>query len=169
MQHSLSPMTAEYGAVMEPVCWSFDLTGNTDRFTQTYLDDLTGEFPRIDDRRAGLISSHGWYASADANLPTFGGLSGIVHVDGKGSRLGQYLLPVGDTISEPVFVARGDDVAEGDGWLLAAVWRVRENRSDLAVFNERLTGMICCFIGRLRMDQTGSPASAVVLRTSATR
>ena len=30
--------------------------GNTDRFTQTYLDDLTGEFPRIDDRRAGLAS-----------------------------------------------------------------------------------------------------------------
>ena len=28
----------------------------TDRFTQSYLDDLTGEFPRIDDRRAGLAS-----------------------------------------------------------------------------------------------------------------
>ena len=65
----------------------------------------------------------------------FGALSGIVHVDGKGSRLGQYLLPAGDTISEPVFVARGDEAAEGDGWLLAVVWRARENRSDLAVFN----------------------------------
>lgn len=32
--------------------WTFDLSGNTDRFTQTYLDDLTGEFPRVDDRRA---------------------------------------------------------------------------------------------------------------------
>ena len=58
-----------------------------------------------------------------------------MHVDGKGTRRGQYLLPAGDTISEPVFVARGDDAAEGDGWLLAAVWRARENRSDLAVFN----------------------------------
>jgi carotenoid cleavage dioxygenase-like enzyme len=44
-------------------------------------------------------------------------------------------LPAGDTISEPVFVARGEDAAEGDGWLLAAVWRATENRSDLAVFN----------------------------------
>ncbi len=34
--------------------WTFDLSGKTDRFQQTYLDDLTGEFPRIDDRRAGL-------------------------------------------------------------------------------------------------------------------
>jgi len=115
--------------------WSFDLSGNTDRFTQTYLDDLTGEFPRIDERRAGLRSSHGWYACANPGLPMFGALSGIVHVDGKGSRLGRYLLPAGDTISEPVFVERARDAAEGCGWLLAAVWRARENRSDLAVFN----------------------------------
>jgi carotenoid cleavage dioxygenase-like enzyme len=115
--------------------WTFDLAGNTDRFTQTYLDDMTGEFPRIDDRRAGLASGHGWYACANPDLPMFGALSGLVHVDGKGSRRGQYLLAAGDTISEAVFVARGDDAAEGDGWLLAAVWRARENRSDLAVFN----------------------------------
>ena len=82
--------------------WTFDLAGNTDRFAQTYLDDITGEFPRIDDRHAGLASSHGWYACANPDLPTFGALSGIVHVDGKGKRLGNYLLPAGDTISEPV-------------------------------------------------------------------
>ncbi len=115
--------------------WTFDLAGNTDRFTQTYLDDITGEFPRIDDRRAGFRSAHGWYACANPDLPFVGALCGIVHVDGKGSRLGNYLLPAGDTISEPVFVERGKDAAEGDGWLLAAVWRARENRSDLAVFN----------------------------------
>src|ERR1700742_1924481 len=115
--------------------WTFDLSGNTDRFSQTYLDDLSGEFPRIDDRRAGLVSQHGWYACANPGQPLFGALSGIVHVDGKGSRVGQYLLPPGDTISEPVFVARGADATEGDGWLLSVVWRARENRSDLAVFN----------------------------------
>jgi carotenoid cleavage dioxygenase len=115
--------------------WTFDLAGNTDRFTQVYLDEMTGEFPRIDDRRASLASSHGWYACANPDLPMFGALSGVVHVDGKGERLGKYLLPAGDTISEAVFVERGKDAAEGDGWLLAAVWRARENRSDLAVFN----------------------------------
>ncbi len=30
--------------------WMFDLSGATDRFSQTFLDDLSGEFPRIDDR-----------------------------------------------------------------------------------------------------------------------
>jgi carotenoid cleavage dioxygenase-like enzyme len=115
--------------------WTFDLSGNTDRFTQTYLDDLTGEFPRVDDRRAGMKSSHGWYACTNSEMSMFGALAGIVHVDGKGSRLGRYLLPPGDTISEPVFVERGKDATEGDGFLLAVVWRARENRSDLAVFN----------------------------------
>ncbi|WP_024517998.1 carotenoid oxygenase family protein [Bradyrhizobium sp. Tv2a-2] len=115
--------------------WTFDLSDNTDRFTQSYLDDMTGEFPRVDDRRAGLKSTHGWYACANPDGPLFGALSGIVHVDGEGTRRGRYLLPPGDTISEPVFVARDDNAAEGGGWLLAVVWRARDNVSDLAVFN----------------------------------
>jgi carotenoid cleavage dioxygenase len=116
--------------------WTFDLAGKTDRFTQEYLDELTGEFPRIDDRRAGLKSRHGWYACANPDAPfAAGGLSGIAEVDGQGKRIGRYLLPVGDTISEPVFVPRTGSAAEGDGWLLAVVWRAAENRSDLAVFN----------------------------------
>jgi carotenoid cleavage dioxygenase len=115
--------------------WVFDLAGNTDRFTQTYLDDVRGEFPRIDDRRAGFASSHGWYACANPDVAVSNGFSGVMHVNGQGSRLGHYQLPVGDSISEPVFVERGDDAAEGDGWLLAVVYRGRENRSDLAVFN----------------------------------
>jgi carotenoid cleavage dioxygenase len=115
--------------------WTFDLAANTDRFSQTYLDDLVGEFPRIDDRQAGRKSGHGWYACANPTPPFVAALSGIAHVDGAGARRGLYLLPEGDTISEPVFVARGKDAAEGDGWLLAVVWRASDNRSDLAVFN----------------------------------
>jgi carotenoid cleavage dioxygenase-like enzyme len=44
-------------------------------------------------------------------------------------------LPDGDATSEPVFVACSPDAPEGDGWLLATIWRGAENRSDLAVFN----------------------------------
>lgn len=114
--------------------WRFDLAANTDAFRQEPLDDIAGELPRIDERRAGLRGSHGWYASADPALPLIGGLSGLVHVDGAGRRLGHYMLPAGDTISEPAFVPRAADAPEGDGWLLAVIWRARENRSDLGVF-----------------------------------
>ena len=115
--------------------WTFDLDGNTDSFSRQYLDEIAGEFPRIDDRRAGMANGHGWYACSNPDLPIAGGFHGIVHVDGKGQRKARYMLPPGDTLSEPVFVERSTDAAEGDGWLLSVVWRARQNRSDLAVFN----------------------------------
>jgi carotenoid cleavage dioxygenase-like enzyme len=114
--------------------WTFDLAGNTTSFKRAYLDDISGEFPRIDERRAGLRSRHGWYACASPEMPLLGQLSGLVHVDGDGNRVARYLLPQGDTIGEPVFVPRAADADEADGWLLAVVWRGCENRSDLAVF-----------------------------------
>jgi carotenoid cleavage dioxygenase len=115
--------------------WTFDLASNTDRFVQTYLDETSGEFPRIDDRHGGSSNRHGWYACTNPDFEPVRGFSGIIHVDHVSGKRSRYLLPAGDTISEPVFVERSSDAAEGDGWLLAAVWRARENRSDLAVFN----------------------------------
>ena len=37
--------------------------------------------------------------------------------------------------SEPVFVERSADAAEGDGWILAVVYRGNENRSDLVILD----------------------------------
>jgi carotenoid cleavage dioxygenase-like enzyme len=115
--------------------WTFDLSGNTDRFTRTYLDDVAGEFPRIDDRHAGLVNRHGWFASS--GRPAAGGVAfgGISHVDLAKDKLTRYTFGDGDQVSEPVFVERGKDAKEGDGWLLSTVYRGSENRSDLAVFN----------------------------------
>jgi carotenoid cleavage dioxygenase len=113
--------------------WTFDLSANTDVFQRLYLDDLSGEFPRIDDRWAGLSSRHGWYACASAgNAHKF--FNGIAHIERSGKRK-TYFLPDGDGTSEPVFVPRDADAREGEGWLLSVIWRGAENRSDLAVFN----------------------------------
>ena len=35
---------------------------------------------------------------------------------------------------EPLFVPRSADAAEGDGWLVATVYRPSEDRSDFVVF-----------------------------------
>jgi carotenoid cleavage dioxygenase-like enzyme len=115
--------------------WTFDLSGNTDRFQQTPLDDLAGEFPRIDDRRAGLGYRHGWYAcndSARGNGESFGG---IAHMDMQSGARKTFMLPAGDATSEPVFVPRAENAPEGDGYLLSVVWRAAENRSDLVVLD----------------------------------
>ena len=59
----------------------------------------------------------------------------IAHVDNTTGRRKLYELPKGDATSEPVFVSRTADAPEGDGWLLATVWRAAENRSDLVVLD----------------------------------
>ena len=97
-----------------------------------YLDDLQAEFPRIDDRRAGLCNQHSWFAAATTH-GAGGAFNSIAHVDNRTCRRRLYELPSGDATSEPVFVPRTADAPEGDGWLLATVWRAAENRSDLLV------------------------------------
>jgi len=111
--------------------WTFNLADETSHFSRELVQDISGEFPRIDDRRAGLRNRHGWYAGTN---PVNGkeDLGGIVHLDADGTRRDIYWLPEGDVTSEPVFAARGD--AEGDGWILAIVWRARSGTSELLVF-----------------------------------
>ncbi len=115
--------------------WTFDLAGNTDRFTRRYLDDVAGEFPRVDDRHAGFATRHGWFASSLRLTGAGIGFGGISHVDLATSKTVRFNFAPGDQVSEPVFVERAEDAKEGDGWLLATVYRAAENRSDLAVFS----------------------------------
>ncbi len=112
--------------------WTFDLGGGTDSFTSEYIDDLAGEFPRLDERRAGLPYRHGYYA---CHHGAGSGLNAIAHIDHATGRRTLHALPEGDATSEPVFVPRAPDAAEGDGFLLAVVWRNGERRSDLLVLD----------------------------------
>ena len=45
-----------------------------------------------------------------------------------------YKFAEGDAPGEPVFVPRGENADEHDGFLVTTVFRGRENRSDLVVF-----------------------------------
>jgi carotenoid cleavage dioxygenase len=113
--------------------WTFDLAGASDTFTEEFLSDLPGEFPRIDDRRTGLSYRHGW-GTCDRLDGQSVGHDGLVHYDILSGKQSTYMLPVGDKFSEPVFVPSAVDAPEGDGWLLSTIFRATENRSDLAVF-----------------------------------
>lgn len=112
--------------------WTFDLTAGNGTFTAERLCEIAGEFPRIDDRFAGRQHRHGWFA---ASRPAEDALSGIVHVDVTTGASHTFWLPAGDVTSEPVFAPRGAD--EGDGWLLAVVWRAASSSSELLVFDAR--------------------------------
>ena len=114
--------------------WTFDLAANTDTIKRETLDDISGEFPRFDERRAGLSYRHGWFAARSTNEPDVR-YDAIAHIDLSTGRRKMCLLPQGDVTSEPVFVERSAKAAEGDGFLLAVVYRARENRSDLIVLD----------------------------------
>jgi carotenoid cleavage dioxygenase-like enzyme len=117
--------------------WTFELSGSSDVIKQEAIDDLDGEFPRFDERRTGLPYRHGWYG-ADTHAENTHEplrLNAIAHLDHKTGQRRVYELPRGDLTSEPVFIPRSVDAAEGDGWLTAVVWRAAEDRSDLLVFD----------------------------------
>ncbi|MGT2491231.1 carotenoid oxygenase family protein [Cupriavidus basilensis] len=65
-----------------------------------------------------------------------GSYDGLAHIDLRSGKRAVHVLPQGDAISEPVFVPRvRPDSAEGDGWLLATVYRGAQARSDLVVLD----------------------------------
>ncbi len=114
------------------VRWTLDPTAGTDAFTRTTLDDMTGEFPRLDERHAGLPNRFGAFVGRGGDDSGFDAIAWLDLARGRRSR---YVLPPGDAASEPVFVPRGTQAEEGDGWLLAVAWRGEERRSDLIVLD----------------------------------
>jgi carotenoid cleavage dioxygenase-like enzyme len=115
------------------VRWTFDLDAAADAIREEPIDDLDGEFPRLDERFATRAYRHGWYAADPTNGKTIK-QSAIAHLDFATGRRQVYELTGGDLTSEPVFTPRTADAPEGDGWVTAVVWRAGENRSDLVVF-----------------------------------
>ncbi len=74
--------------------WTFNMADGSDTFTRVYLDDLQAEFPRIDDRRAGLVNQHSWFAAATAR-GLGGAFNSIAHVDNTTGMRKLYELPSG--------------------------------------------------------------------------
>ena len=58
--------------------WEIDLADNSRGVKRTYLDDITGEFPRLDERRAGLEYRHGYYAASTGREGSMG-FNALVH------------------------------------------------------------------------------------------
>ncbi|HEY1612513.1 MAG TPA: carotenoid oxygenase family protein, partial [Rhizomicrobium sp.] len=114
------------------VRWTFDLVGTSNTIVRTQLDDIPGEFPRFDERRAGLPYRHGWFAGRVRGEETMV-FDSIVHLDLQTGSREVYAFPPGDVPAEPVFIPRGTD--EGDGWLATIVYRAQENRSDFVLLD----------------------------------
>ncbi len=125
-------MTPNAGAYLTR--WTFDLADPSNTIKRERLDDTPGEFPRFDERRAGLPYRHGWFAaSAEGSV----GLKfdSIAHIDHQTGQKVIHTFGNGDAPGEPIFIPRSADAAEGDGWLIALVYRALEDRSDFVVLD----------------------------------
>lgn len=115
--------------------WTIDLSASGTEFEQEYLDDVAGEFPRIDDRLLGERCRYVYFAShRNADEPTFS-LNGITRFDLDAASRASWRANPGDVVSEPVFVPRSSTAPEGDGYVLATCFRRADDRSDLLVFD----------------------------------
>jgi carotenoid cleavage dioxygenase len=117
--------------------WTMDPNATGAGVHETQLDDRAGEFPRFDERFCMSDYRYGWIVSGNVAQPTRGptAVDGIVRYDLKTGASDAWMPPAGDRCGEPVFVPRGPDAPEGDGWILAAIYRAAENRTDLGIWN----------------------------------
>jgi carotenoid cleavage dioxygenase len=119
--------------------WTIDLASNTNRATREQIDDLNAEMPRMDERFAGLPYRHGWYmaniGSTDPQLH-----NAIVHLDFKTGRRAERVLGPGDAAGEPVFVSRSASAPEGDGYIVALVYRAAIDASELLILHAQDVG-----------------------------
>jgi carotenoid cleavage dioxygenase len=114
--------------------WTIDLASTSNQARREQIDDLSGEFPRFDERRAGLPYRHGWFA---ANIGSKNPLvfNAVAHIDLKTGKRAERALNPGDSVGEPIFVPRSASAEEGDGYILALVHRAASDHSELLILN----------------------------------
>lgn len=117
------------------VRWTFDLDGNSDTYTEESLNDLGGDFPRLDERFTGLDYRHGFYAALTGEPARGKPFDTLVHADMKSGTRREYRPGPGKFVMEPVFVPSKADAAEGDGWLVSLLYDQARNLSDFIVLD----------------------------------
>jgi carotenoid cleavage dioxygenase len=124
--------------------WTVDLASNSDEFESCErLSTMMGEFPRIDDRRAGQPYRYGWMLVIDPSKPVElkgGSAGGMVMntlglIDLQTKREQKWWCGPVSSLQEPCFIPRSADAPEGDGWIVQVCNRLEEHRSDLLVFD----------------------------------
>ena len=107
----------------------FDLSKpDADAVSLHPVNGAFGDMPRIDDRYAMEKYRVGYFAWRD--MPQMG----VGQVDWESGELKVHALQ-GAAAQEPLFVPRSADAPEGDGFVLSAVDRFAEKRTDLLILD----------------------------------
>jgi carotenoid cleavage dioxygenase-like enzyme len=111
--------------------WRFNL--KTGKVSEQRLDDVPGEFPRINENFLGQTTQYGYIAkSAPTPVPLF---DGVIKYDFNNGTSQSHEFGLGRYGGEPVFAPRPSATAEDDGWLLTFVHDEGAGTSELVVIN----------------------------------
>ena len=114
--------------------WSLDLASHS--ITMEQRDDQFSEFPRLDERYAGLPYRMGYAAGQGGASPLSDGpFNTVVQYDHANGQSHIHAFGPNNYSSEPIFVPRSAQSAEGEGFLLVDVYRKEENRSDVVILD----------------------------------
>ncbi|MYW89505.1 9-cis-epoxycarotenoid dioxygenase [Amycolatopsis rubida] len=112
------------------VLWRWTIDPRRGTVAEDPLDDRDGEFPRVDDRLAGLDARFGHVTGRHGPA----GPLVLRRYDLHTNASREHLFPEGHVPGEAVFVP-ADDRPDGAGWLLAYVYDGPNDRSDLVVLD----------------------------------
>ncbi|HYL59439.1 MAG TPA: carotenoid oxygenase family protein [Candidatus Acidoferrales bacterium] len=119
-----------------PLPWRWNLKLGDGSMTQEQIDDVEGEFPRLNERRAGLKHRYGYFAGGNPGSPgSEQGFKALLKRDYQTGKLEAQSLGANFAPGEPVFVPRGRNSAEDDGWVLAVWYDEALNRSEMVVLD----------------------------------
>jgi carotenoid cleavage dioxygenase-like enzyme len=122
--------------------WTLDMDGGSDGFTERRLWGVPSDFYKCDPRYGTLPYRKGFMAAKDPSQPRVRGAADTVFntiaaIDHQTGQVDAWFAGPESTVQEPVFVQRGPDAAEGDGYVLTVVNRLAERRAELAVLDTR--------------------------------
>jgi carotenoid cleavage dioxygenase-like enzyme len=117
--------------------WTIDLDAG--RVREQPLDDRGIEFPRVDDRRAGLAHRYGYAVVNLANLDEQ--TTSLVKYDLVNGAAEVRDFGAGRAAAEAVFVPASEDAAEDEGFVMFYLYDAARNGSDFVILDARnITG-----------------------------
>ena len=129
-----SDSVADASEAPTPWRWELDLERGT--VSEEQLFDGRGDFPQIDERRAGLEHRMAYALRFDAhNDREIAAPNGITKLDRRSGQVASWLAAPGEQPDEAVFVPASGETAEDAGYLMSMIFDANRGRSCLGVFD----------------------------------
>ena len=110
--------------------WTIDPSAR--RVLTRTLDDVSQEFPRINDRYLGHLYRYGY--TTEANIAhSWTDLGSLRKHDVARGTVQRHDVGPGRAASEPVFIHAPDDTGEDSGWVMSVVYDAGRDASDVIV------------------------------------